>query len=144
YLKNRDSIIAKNIENEKKYYNTESYKARKRKWREENPEKSREYTKNSYIKHADKRREEGRAYYEENKNTDEYRKQRQEYRSRKRARETARQVARELAKSKATPEWLTDNHLNEINMYYKEATRLKNEDGIPRDVDHIVPIKGKE
>lgn len=62
-----------------------------------------------------------------------------EYRARIVARESAKRAARKLA----APSWLTDRHLGEIDSVYAEAARLSEETGIAHQVDHIVPIKGK-
>lgn len=44
---------------------------------------------------------------------------------------------------KATPNWLTDEHRDQIKWFYSEAQRLRSETGIPHDVDHIVPVRGE-
>ena len=49
-------------------------------------------------------------------------------------------VARQKRIKKATPAW-TD--LTAIKQFYIEAQRLTQETGIPHEVDHIIPIKGK-
>ena len=49
-------------------------------------------------------------------------------------------VARQKRIKKATPAW-TD--LTAIKQFYIEAQRLTKETGIPHEVDHIIPIKGK-
>jgi hypothetical protein len=49
-------------------------------------------------------------------------------------------VARQKRIKKATPVWA---NLEEIKQFYVEAQRLTKETGIPHEVDHIIPIKGK-
>lgn len=49
-------------------------------------------------------------------------------------------IARQKRIKKATPAW-TD--LNAVKQFYIEAQRLTKETGIPHEVDHIIPIKGK-
>ena len=44
---------------------------------------------------------------------------------------------------RATPNWLTSEHRDQMKWFYNEAQRLKAETGIPHDVDHIVPIRGE-
>lgn len=49
-------------------------------------------------------------------------------------------VARQKRIKKATPVW-TD--LEKIKQFYVEAQKLTKETGVPHEVDHIIPIKGK-
>ena len=49
-------------------------------------------------------------------------------------------VARQTRIKKATPGWAD---LEKIKEFYIEAQRLTKETGIPHEVDHIIPIKGK-
>lgn len=44
----------------------------------------------------------------------------------------------------ATPKWLTKEQLLEIEAFYLKAIELEKETGIPHQVDHIIPIQGKE
>ncbi len=46
-------------------------------------------------------------------------------------------------KLKATPNWLTAEHLEQIESFYIEAQRLSLSTEIPHHVDHIVPLQGK-
>lgn len=50
---------------------------------------------------------------------------------------------RDAQKLRAMPPWLTDAHKAEIEAIYAEAVRLTRETGIPHEVDHIVPLKGR-
>lgn len=50
---------------------------------------------------------------------------------------------RRARKLERTPNWLTEDDLRFIKLFFKESTRLSIETGIPHDVDHIVPLKGK-
>src|SRR5271165_3915827 len=47
------------------------------------------------------------------------------------------------AKLKRTPHWLTQEHWKQIEAFYIEAKRLTQVTGIPHEVDHIVPLQGK-
>jgi 5-methylcytosine-specific restriction endonuclease McrA len=49
-------------------------------------------------------------------------------------------VARQKRIKKATPIWAD---LDAVKEFYIEAQRLTKETGIPHEVDHIIPIKGK-
>lgn len=44
----------------------------------------------------------------------------------------------------ATPVWLTKEQLVEIESFYLKAIKLEKETGIVHQVDHIIPIQGKE
>lgn len=50
----------------------------------------------------------------------------------------------QLAKKKATPEWLTKEQLRQIEAFYVEAEMMRKTTGLKYEVDHIVPISGKE
>lgn len=50
---------------------------------------------------------------------------------------------RRAVKAKATPKWLTQDHLAEIEAIYLEASKL-NQDGVKYHVDHIVPLLSKK
>lgn len=51
---------------------------------------------------------------------------------------------RRALKRKATPPWLTDEHKLEIKKIYEIAKEKTKTTGIKYDVDHIVPLKGKD
>jgi 5-methylcytosine-specific restriction endonuclease McrA len=46
-------------------------------------------------------------------------------------------------KLKATPKWLTKDQLEEIKQYYLDAEYLTQYIGVPIEVDHIMPLRGK-
>lgn len=50
---------------------------------------------------------------------------------------------RRAAKLQRTPKWLTELHFQQIEMFYDSAAALTKELGIPMEVDHIVPLQGK-
>lgn len=51
-------------------------------------------------------------------------------------------MRREARKKKATPNWLSKEHLNEISEFYRFADILSKTTGIPHHVDHIEPLQG--
>ena len=57
------------------------------------------------------------------------------------ARWKAMEAERRALELSATPPWLSDSQRAAIKAIYAEATRLERETGIPRHVDHIVPLK---
>jgi len=60
-----------------------------------------------------------------------------------RAKLTALQIKRQAAKLKRTPKWLTELYYSQIELFYDAANKLTKEFGIQMDVDHIVPLQGK-
>lgn len=46
-------------------------------------------------------------------------------------------------KLQATPKWLTSLHFQQIQIFYDSASALTKEFGVPMEVDHIIPLKGK-
>jgi hypothetical protein len=59
----------------------------------------------------------------------------------KRNAQTMRRIA---AKKQATPPWLTHEQHKEIEIIYIKSSTLTQETGIPHEVDHILPLQGKE
>lgn len=55
----------------------------------------------------------------------------------------ALKAKRKAAKLQRTPKWLTSLHLEHIEMFYASAAALTKEFGISMQVDHIVPLQGK-
>lgn len=51
---------------------------------------------------------------------------------------------RQAALKHRTPPWLTAEDHAAIQSVYDEAHRLEQQDGVPRHVDHIVPLQGEE
>lgn len=52
-------------------------------------------------------------------------------------------AARRAAKLKATPNWLTKDHLKLIEMQYGLAHYMTEVTGMEWQVDHIIPLQGK-
>ncbi len=50
---------------------------------------------------------------------------------------------RYAAKLQRTPKWLTETHYQQIEIFYDAASQLTQEFGIKMEVDHIVPLQGK-
>ena len=64
-------------------------------------------------------------------------------RSERRAAERSFAAAGRAALLQATPPWLTPAQKQAIRAVYEEADRLTRETGVPHEVDHIVPLRGK-
>jgi 5-methylcytosine-specific restriction endonuclease McrA len=56
----------------------------------------------------------------------------------------AKTAKRRAAKLKATPKQLSKEQKKEMQAIYAEAARLTKETGIKHQVDHIIPLQGKE
>jgi hypothetical protein len=54
----------------------------------------------------------------------------------------ARVAKRKAAKLKATPSWLTEKQLNDINTIYKACAKITERTGKAHHVDHIIPLQG--
>lgn len=55
----------------------------------------------------------------------------------------ATEASRRFRKESATPSWLSEKHLSEIEEFYWLAKDLRAISGQEYHVDHIVPLKGK-
>ena len=55
----------------------------------------------------------------------------------------ANNASRRALKKQAQPPWLTEDHINQIKVKYKNSKRMKKLTGIEHHVDHIVPLKGE-
>lgn len=85
-----------------------------------------EYKKSYYLKNKDKIKKQLSDYYSSNKSKFiMYSRERRGY------------------TSKATPDWLTEEHRQQIEDFYWLAKDLETVTGEPYHVDHIVPLKGK-
>ena len=54
-----------------------------------------------------------------------------------------RVIRRYAAKKMATPSWLTKEHIVAMQTIYTVARMLTKESGVKMDVDHIIPLNGK-
>ena len=50
---------------------------------------------------------------------------------------------RRSKKLNATPKWLTEQQLQEIELFYTKSKELEIKTGIKYHVDHVVPLQGK-
>jgi len=135
YQENRDV----DIERVKKYYR-------------ENRDVILEKNRKQYQENRDVFLERSRKYRQENRNVllERSRKYRQENQDVAKAWSKANPelvsayaASRRARKKQAQPPWLTEEHINQIKVKYKNSKRMKKLTGILHHVDHIVPLSGE-
>lgn len=141
-------------EHNKNYYreNKDWYSEHNKNYYEQNKDWRLEYSQNYYQENRDWYKERNQKYYEQNK--DYFKKYSQKYRQtnkdwcleyqkqyyeQNKEKYAARDAKRRAAKLQATPKWLTEEHLEEIEWCYW----LRNQDPKNLHVDHIIPLQGK-
>ena len=123
--------------------NSDAYKANARDWRERNPE-SYERRKLSYFGRPEiqeKARQKTKEW--SSKNRDRKRQTDLEFKAKNPAKVTSYKARYRAARKQATPVWLTESQIADIEAVYKEARALTDQTGTPHEVDHIVPLAGK-
>lgn len=65
------------------------------------------------------------------------------WKERNRAKHNANCMARYTKKLNATPGWLDELMLLVIDEYYDLAQKMQKLTGVPHEVDHIIPLQGK-
>lgn len=136
--------------------NKEKVKNSQRKCISKNPDKYKEMRKLSKLKNKQRNSDRDKLYRQINiekfkekerlyriENAEKIKKSKSEYKKRNRGKINAATAKRWTSKLKATPKWITKEHLVEIENLYIEAKRLESIDSIPRHVDHIIPLQGK-
>lgn len=78
------------------------------------------------------------------KKEDHYKTVAKTYRQNNKAKRCAQQCKRQAIKLQATPKWMTKQHFDQIEIFYDAAAKLSKEFGIPMEVDHIMPLRGKD
>lgn len=123
--------------------NSDAYKAKSVRWRQENPERYAE-RKAAYFSRDDvkrRMRETTRKWVAAN--PERKREMDLEFKAKNPAKVTSYKARYRAARRQATPPWLTDTQIAQIEAVYEEARRLSQETGVPHEVDHIVPLAGK-
>lgn len=136
--------------------NVEKLKETSRKYRRENGEKMRATQRDHYSRnrrrvldaskawakqHPQKIKEIKQKYYLRNKDAVVERARLADKKDPAGARERCRR--RQSRKLGATPPWLTRDQKREMKQIYAKAREISKITGVPQDVDHVVPLQGK-
>lgn len=120
------------------YRNPENHKRKVAEWQKKNPEKTAKNVHNNYIKHREKKLEYGREWKE--KNISRIRERNREYYRAHPEIKRFSTAKRNAALKQAIVKWANKSAIMAI---YAEAARITKESGILHDVDHIIPLRGK-
>ena len=96
----------------------------------------------SYLRHRDSVLKRTIAYGKENRHIT--RKASSKYHKLNRDKSAARTAKRRCQKLSATPSWLTQEQLKEIEYFYVHAKDCEVVSGQQYHVDHIIPLQGKD
>lgn len=107
------------------YDNPDRAKANRRRIYERNPERDRQQARKWQAKNPDRHKENYRNWAAQNPTA-----------------LAARTALYKANKWNATPIWLSDDHIQEIGLFYECAASLTESTGIAHHVDHIFPLKG--
>lgn len=118
---------AKRAESLKQYNNKSETKTRVAEWHAKNPDR----VSSSRKKGQEQNKEQAA------QNAKNYAKANPEWKA-------AHCAKRRSRKLRACPLWLTQEQLDEIEVFYKLAKTKFKETGIPHHVDHIIPLQGKK
>lgn len=99
------------------------------------------YSKQYYLDNKDDINEKNKRNYLKSK--EKVLKRHSEYRKNNTDKINSWSAKRRASRLQATPVWLTNEHLNEITELYTLAKELEWLSDYPLEVDHIVPLQGK-
>lgn len=99
------------------------------------------YWKEYYQKNSKKLSLNKQIWYEEN--VEQIKEQQRNYRKANPEKILAKNARRILQLKQATPKWLTDEQIKQMNSLYFKAKDLQRKTGRKYHVDHIVPLTGK-
>jgi hypothetical protein len=100
--------------------------------------RSKEYKREYYRNNLDKARESRRRHQENHR--EDYRRRNSAYDKLHKPERAAREACRRAMKLRATPPWLTKEHMTEMKSLYIKRDELRLKNGIIYHVDHIVPL----
>lgn len=132
------SYKCKPCEKEYRKANAAMYKTLRREYYERNRELEKDRSLSYYRENRDRLIRQHAEYMERT-----YTQQRA-YRLEKKDVYAARLAFGRAARSKRTPPWLTDAHFEEFYDFYSRARGVTDLTGVPHQVDHIVPLRGKK
>jgi hypothetical protein len=137
--------------------NPEKKKNKSVRYKAENPEKVLEAGRKSYHKNKHKHKGTIKLYQEKNKekkgeydrlhyinNRDRLLQQNREYVKNNPDKNAAKGAKQRARKMQATPLWLTDIQLKQIEWFYAASRMMTETTGVEHHVDHIYPLKGKK
>lgn len=116
--------------------NKEKLAAYKKAWAAANREKTAAYNRAHYEANREKEAARKKTYYEANR--EKAAAQGKAYKQANPDKHNAHEAKRRATKLNATPQWLTQDHLAEIETFYTDAANR----ATPHHVDHIVPLQG--
>lgn len=153
-VENKELIAAKKAADHKA--NPDVAIKRMRQWRQDDPERAKLLNANSYQENKELKDTQNRQWAKENsEKMDTYKRKwdkdnaKQKTASRKAwkaanpGKVNAATAKRRCAKLQRTPPWLTKDDFLKIEEFYIEARRLTEATGISYEVDHIIPLQGK-
>jgi hypothetical protein len=118
------------------------YNARKKQYKQEDKERWQEYNKSYYSKNAEKMKT--KLWYQNNtERAKEYFKTLSKTPSRK-AHANQQTAIRRATFYQRIPNWLSKKDKQEIKQIYLKAQLITEQTGIKHDVDHILPLRGKD
>ncbi len=106
-------------------------------WKDSNRNKELANMRNYYLNNKEKEKQYQRVYYVTNKDKI------QLYNKNNSDKLSAKCAKRRASKLSATPNWLTEEHFEQIKIFYKKAKNLGKWSNVSYHVDHIIPLQGK-
>lgn len=110
-------------------------------YRDANKEQYQQYCKTNKEKIIEQKKQYMSEYWKVNK--EQHLQYNNQYQKANLARMAAKSAKRRAIKLQATPIWLTEEDIKEIEEFYKQSQLLKSITGEEHHVDHIIPLQGK-
>lgn len=113
-----------------------------RKYLKDNPDKKKKYCSRDREKDPGGNTRRGKKW--KSRNREKHNALNREYSKKNREKCAAKYARYFCSKISAIPAWLTKNDRDQINQIYSEAKKITDKTGIKHEVDHIVPLQGKD